>query len=306
MESLIKKADTLIEALPYIKAFSGKTIVIKYGGRAMVDPTLKEGFARDVVLMKFVGMHPVIVHGGGPQIDGMLKRVGLEPKFRHGVRVTDRATMDVVEMVLGGTINKEIVSLISRHGGRGVGLSGRDGNLISARALTKNEWAHRIGMVKEKKTPGRSKRAVSESGYGMVGDVEEVDVQVLSCLQEDRFIPVIAPIASGADGQVYNINADHVAGAIASALKAEKLLMLTDVQGIRGIKDQRLSHLSRKDIGQLVKKGILKEGMLPKVHACLAALEGGVRKAHIIDGRVSHALLLEIFTDAGIGTEIVA
>ncbi|HIA13404.1 MAG TPA: acetylglutamate kinase [Nitrospirales bacterium] len=306
MESLIKKADTLIEALPYIKAFSGKTIVIKYGGRAMVDPTLKEGFARDVVLMKFVGMHPVIVHGGGPQIDGMLKRVGLEPKFRHGVRVTDQATMDVVEMVLEGTINKEIVSLISRHGGRGVGLSGRDGNLISARALTKNEWAHRIGMVKEKKTPGRSKRAVSESGYGMVGDVEEVDVQVLSCLQEDRFIPVIAPIASGADGQVYNINADHVAGAIASALKAEKLLMLTDVQGIRGIKDQRLSHLSRKDIGQLVKKGILKEGMLPKVHACLAALEGGVRKAHIIDGRVSHALLLEIFTDAGIGTEIVA
>ncbi len=306
MESLIKKADTLIEALPYIKAFSGKTIVIKYGGRAMVDPALKEGFARDVVLMKFVGMHPVVVHGGGPQIDGMLKRVGLEPKFRHGVRVTDQATMDVVEMVLGGTINKEIVSLISRHGGRGVGLSGKDGNLISARPLTKKEWVKRIGAIEDKKSPGRSKQPVSESEYGMVGDVEGVDVQVLSCLQEGRFIPVIAPIASGTDGQVYNINADHVAGAIAGALKAEKLLMLTDVQGIRGEKGQRLSHLSRKDIGQLVKKGILKEGMLPKVHACLAALDRGVRKAHIIDGQVSHALLLEIFTDTGIGTEIVA
>lgn len=302
MESLIKKADTLIEALPYIKAFSGKTIVIKYGGRAMVDPALKEGFARDVVLMKFVGMHPVIVHGGGPQIDEMLKRVGLEPKFRHGVRVTDQATMDVVEMVLGGTINKEIVSLISRHGGRGVGLSGKDGNLISARPLTQKEWVARIGTGK----PQRSNTRASKSEYGMVGDVEGVDVQVLSCLQEGRFIPVIAPIASGTDGRVYNINADHVAGAIAGALKAEKLLMLTDVQGIRGAKGQRLSHLSRKDIGQLVKKGILKEGMLPKVHACLAALEEGVRKAHIIDGRVSHALLLEIFTDAGIGTEIVA
>ncbi len=306
MESLIKKADTLIEALPYIKAFSGKTIVIKYGGRAMVDPALREGFARDVVLMKFVGVNPVIVHGGGPQIDGMLKRVGLEPKFRHGVRVTDRATMDVVEMVLGGTINKEIVSLISHHGGRAVGLSGKDGNLILARPLTKKEWVKRIGAIDGNKTPGRSKRPVSESEYGMVGDVDGVDVQVLSCLQEGRFIPVIAPIASGADGQVYNINADHVAGAIASALKAEKLLMLTDVQGIRGANGQRLSHLSRKDVGQLVKKDILKEGMLPKVHACLAALEGGVHKAHIIDGRVSHALLLEVFTDAGIGTEIVS
>ena len=306
MESLIKKADTLIEALPYIKAFSGKTIVIKYGGRAMVDPTLKEGFAQDVVLMKFVGMHPVVVHGGGPQIDTMLKRVGLEPKFRHGVRVTDQATMDVVEMVLGGMINKEIVSLISRHGGRGVGLSGKDGNLISARPLSRREWVKRIGAVEEKKSLGRPQRSLSESGYGMVGDVEGVDVEVLSCLQEGKFIPVIAPIASGTDGRVYNINADHVAGAIASALAAEKLLMLTDVQGIRGAKGQRLSHLSRKDVGQLVKKSILKEGMLPKVHACLAALKGGVHKAHIIDGRVSHALLLEIFTDAGIGTEIVA
>ncbi|MBQ26858.1 MAG: acetylglutamate kinase [Nitrospiraceae bacterium] len=314
MESLIKKADTLIEALPYIKEFSGKTIVIKYGGRAMVDPTLKEGFARDVVLMKFVGMHPIVVHGGGPQIDGMLKRVGLEPKFRHGIRVTDQATMDVVEMVLGGTINKEIASLISRHGGQGVGLSGKDGNLISARPLTKNEWVKRIGRGagffegKEKEKQQRSKTQISESEYGMVGDVDRVDVQVLSRLQEreSRSIPVIAPIASGIDGKVYNINADSVAGAIASALTAEKLLMLTDVQGIHGANGQRLAHLSRKDIGQLVKKDILKDGMLPKVHACLAALEGGVRKAHIIDGRVSHALLLEIFTDEGIGTEIVA
>ena len=306
MESLIKKADTLIEALPYIKAFSGKTIVIKYGGRAMVDPTLKEGFARDVVLMKFVGMNPVIVHGGGPQIDGMLKRVGLQPKFRHGVRVTGQATMDVLKMVLGGTINKEIASLISHHGGRGVGLSGEDGNLISARPLSEKEWVKRIGAVGEREASGRAKRKASESGYGMVGDVENVDVRVLNCLQEDRFIPVIAPIASGTDGRVYNINADHVAGAIASALHAEKLLMLTDVQGLRGAKGQRLAHLSRKDIRQLVKTGILTEGMLPKVHACLEALKGGVRKAHIIDGRVSHALLLEIFTDAGIGTEIVA
>ena len=306
MESLIKKADTLIEALPYIKAFSGKTIVIKYGGRAMLDPALKEGFARDVVLMKFVGMHPVIVHGGGPQIDAMLKRVGLKPKFRHGVRVTDRETMDVVEMVLGGTINKEIVSLISGHGGRGVGLSGKDGNLISARPLSKKEWIKRIGAIEEKEPPRGFKQSVSDSGYGMVGDVEDVDVRVLTCLQNDQFVPVIAPIASGPDGQVYNINADQVASAIASALNAEKLLMLTDVEGIRGAKGQRLAHLSRKEVGQLVKKGILKEGMLPKVHACLSALKGGVRKTHIIDGRVSHALLLEIFTDAGIGTEIVA
>tara|TARA_B100000315_G_scaffold198480_2_gene190070 strand:+ start:1978 stop:2898 length:921 start_codon:yes stop_codon:yes gene_type:complete len=306
MKSLIKKAETLIEALPYIKEFSGKTIVIKYGGRAMVDSALKESFARDVVLMKFVGMHPVVVHGGGPQINVMLKQAGLKPIFRHGVRVTDQATMNVVKKVLGGTINKEIVSLIRRHGGRGVGLNGKDNTLISARPLTKKEWIKRIGTDKENESSQRSTAKVSESGYGLVGDVDRIDVKELNRLQESRFIPVIAPIAPDADGQVYNINADHVAGAIASALTAEKILMLTDVKGIRGVQDQRLAHLSRRDIKQLVKKGILTDGMLPKVHACLEALEGGVRKAHIIDGRVSHALLLEIFTDEGIGTEIVA
>ena len=304
MKSLIKKADTLIEALPYIKAFSGKTIVIKYGGRAMLDPTLKEGFAKDIVLMKFVGINPVIVHGGGPQIDQVLKQGGLKPIFRHGVRVTDQPTMDIVEMVLEGTINKEIVSLIGRHGGKGVGLTGKDRKLISARPLSTKEWLKRIGVIDKEKTSIFSRREVD--GYGMVGDVESVDIDVLSNLQEDKLIPVIAPIAFGGDGKVYNINADHVAGAIASALKAEKLLMLTDVQGIRGEGGECHPHLSRRDIRQLVKKEILKEGMLPKVHACLEALKGGVKKAHIIDGRVSHALLLEIFTDAGVGTEIVA
>ena len=306
MKSLIKKADTLIEALPYIKAFSGKTIVVKYGGRAMVDSGLKDGFARDVVLMKFVGIHPVIVHGGGPQIDEMLKRFGIEPMFRHGVRVTDQTTMDVVEMVLGGIVNKDIVSLINRHGGQGVGLSGKDGNLISARPLTKKAWTERIGAVETKAKRQRPDARVREFEYGMVGDVERVDVQVLRCLDDGRFIPVIAPVASGTDGRVYNVNADQAAAAIASALNAEKLLMLTDVEGILGANGQRLSHVSRKAIGQLVRKGVLRDGMLPKTQACLSALEGGVRKAHIIDGRVSHALLLEVFTDAGIGTEIVA
>ncbi len=286
MERLIEKAKVLIEALPYIRSFSGKTFVIKYGGKAMTDVSLKEGFAEDVVLMKYVGIHPVIVHGGGPQISGMMKRLGKEPRFVKGVRVTDPETMEIVEMVLGGVINKEIVTLINRHGGRAVGLTGKDGHLFTAK-----RW-------------GRGSRK-DEENVGMVGRVDSVDPKILEGLRESRFIPVIAPIGVGEKGESYNINADLVAGAIAAALCAEKLLVLTDVKGILDDQKKLLPTLSRKEVGRLVKRGVIHEGMLPKVEACLAALEGGVLKAHIIDGRVTHALLLEIFTDRGVGTEVV-
>jgi acetylglutamate kinase len=319
MERLIEKAQVLIEALPYIRSFSGKTFVIKYGGKAMTEVSLKERFAEDVVLMKYVGIHPVIVHGGGPQINGMMKRLGKEPRFVKGVRVTDSETMEIVEMVLGGVINKEIVTLINRHGGRAVGLTGRDGHLFTARP-----W--RGGARKESENPaipvrtqgmGASKpltrnsvkgvRAPTSKGHdmGMVGRVDSVDPQILEDLQRSRSIPVIAPIGVGEKGESYNINADLVAGAIASALHAEKLLILTDVKGILDEKGRLLPTLSRKEVGRLIKRGVIHEGMLPKVEACLTALEGGVQKAHIIDGRVTHALLLEIFTDRGVGTEVV-
>src|SRR5713101_3032883 len=287
MDELIRKANVLVEALPYIRAFAGKTVVLKYGGKAMTDPALKEGFATDVVLMKYVGLSPVVVHGGGPQIDQMLKRLAIEPKFRQGVRVTDAATMEVVEMVLGGTINKEIASLISRHGAKAVGLSGKDGGLIQAKPFTKTDWAE-------------------DEDYGLVGDVQAVDSSILKNLQATHAIPVIAPMGVGKDGRTYNINADLVAGAIAGALQAEKLVILTDVKGIKDEEGKLVSTLARKDVARMVKKGTISEGMLPKVQACLTALEGGVRKTHVIDGRMPHAILLEIFTDKGIGTEIVA
>lgn len=287
MNKKMDKAEILVEALPYIRAFSGKTVVIKYGGKAMVDQELKEQFAQDVVLMKFVGIHPVVVHGGGPQISEMMKRLGKEPVFVNGVRVTDDETMKIVEMVLGGLINKEIVALIHRQGGKAVGLTGKDGRLITARRLKTNG-------------PQRGE------GLGLVGEVESVNPQILSSLEEARFIPVIAPVGVGQDGRTYNINADLVAGAIAAALKAEKLLVLTDVAGILDDRKRLIPTLSKKDLSRFIKRGIVSEGMLPKVQACLNALEGGVTKAHIIDGRTRHALLLEVFTDRGIGTEIVS
>jgi acetylglutamate kinase len=286
MNKLIEKANVLVEALPYIRAFAGKTLVIKYGGKAQVDDALKAGFAEDVVLMKYIGLNPVIVHGGGPQISDMMKRLGKEPRFVDGVRVTDRETMEIVEMVLGGVINKEIVELISRHGGRAVGVSGKDGRLITAKRA-KVSGGKRVDL-------------------GQVGDVEAIDPQMLVDLTSNRYIPVIAPIGVDRDGATYNINADLVAGAVARAVKAEKLVVLTDVAGILDAKGSLVPTLARKDIQRLIKSGTITSGMLPKVQACLTAVEGGVAKAHIIDGRVPHALLLEIFTKEGIGTEIIA
>ena len=288
---MIEKANILIEALPYIRAFSGKTVVIKYGGKAMTEERLKNSFAQDVVLMKYIGINPVIVHGGGPQINEMMKRLGLEPKFVKGVRVTDAQTMEIVEMVLGGVINKEIVALINRHGGRAVGLTGKDG-----------------GLIRAKKVKGAEDSSEGDEpvDMGLVGEVEEINPQVILNLDQDRFIPVIAPVGADEAGRTYNINADWVAAAVASSLRAEKLLLLTDVKGILDEEGRLLPTLAKKEAARLMKQGIIKEGMLPKVKAALTAVEGGVNKAHIIDGRVPHALLLEIFTDKGIGTEITA
>lgn len=297
MNKLIKKASVLIEALPYIRTFTGKTIVIKYGGKAMTQESLKDGFAEDVVLMKYVGLNPVIVHGGGTQIDMMLSRLGIQPTFRRGVRVTDQATMDVVEMVLGGKINKEIVTLLNQHGAQAVGLTGKDGKLILSKPFSATSWSQ--GLSQEGLTS-------TDEEYGLVGEVEKINPHILTKLQQDHFIPVIAPIGVDKKGKPHNINADLVAGSVAAALKAEKLLVLTDVKGIRNAQKQHVSTLSRKDAERMVKKGTIGEGMLPKVRACLMGLEGGVHKAHIIDGRIPHAILLEIFTDKGIGTEIVA
>ncbi|MFQ5597303.1 MAG: acetylglutamate kinase [Nitrospiria bacterium] len=280
---LRKKAEILVEALPYIQTFFGKTLVIKYGGAAMVDDTLKRRFAEDVVLMKYVGMHPIVVHGGGPQISGMMKRLGKEPQFIEGVRVTDPETMAIVEMVLGGAVNKEIVSLINQLGGKGVGLTGKDGALIRARKL-------------------RGK----EDKIGQVGEVAAVDAQILRTLEEGRFIPVISPVAADENGRSYNINADLVAGSLAAALSAEKLIILTDVQGILDKDKNLISTLSKKEVQCLIQEGVIAGGMLPKIEAALTAVTEGVRKSHIIDGRVPHALILEIFTNQGVGTEIVA
>jgi acetylglutamate kinase len=297
MNRLIKKANVLIEALPYIRTFRGKTVVVKYGGHAMTDSSLKERFAQDVVLLKYVGINPVIIHGGGPQIDKMLDRLGIEAKFRHGVRVTDEATMEIVEMVLAGKINMEITDLINRHGGSAVGLSGKDGGLILSKPLTAKAWAKSLHRDLDE--------TESVGDFGLVGDIEKVDPSLLHKLQGDHYIPVIAPIGTDREGNTYNINADLVAGAVAGALRAEKLVMMTDIKGIRDAKGRHLPTVSRKDVQRMVKKGTITEGMLPKVHACLEALAGGVGKAHIIDGRVPHAILLEIFTHRGIGTEIV-
>lgn len=287
MEKLVEKAATLMEALPYIRAFWGKTFVIKYGGAAMEAPHLTEGFALDVILLRYVGMNPVIVHGGGPQIDAMMKRLGLVPRRVGGMRVTDPETMAIVEMVLVGRINKELVALINHHGGRAVGLSGKDAALIRARRL-----AHR--------TPDGD-----EVDIGLVGEVEAVDPEPIRLLEEHGFIPVIAPVGVGPAGEGYNINADLVAGEVAAALRAEKLIHLTDVPGILDEQGRLRSTLSGQEAERLMKAGVIEGGMLPKVESALRALQGGATKAHIIDGRQPHAILLELFTREGIGTEIV-
>ena len=284
-------ANILTEALPYIQRFNGKTIVIKYGGNAMVDDQLKNGFARDVVLMKSVGMNPVVVHGGGPQIGDLLSRIGKESKFVKGMRVTDSETMDVVEMVLGGQVNKEIVNMINRNGGSAVGLTGKDGDLIHAKK-----------MVFKQADPEMEAPEIIDIGH--VGEVESIDTSIVDMLVKGNFIPVIAPIGVGKDGQSYNINADLVAGKMAEILAAEKLIMLTNAAGLLNAEGEVLTGLSIADVDKLVDKGVIHSGMLPKIHAALDAVNSGVKAAHIIDGRVEHAVLLEIFTDQGVGTLI--
>lgn len=286
-----ERAQILAEALPYIQRFQGKTIVIKYGGSAMVDDELKRGFARDIVLMKLVGMNPVVVHGGGPQIGKLLEQIGKESKFVQGMRVTDSETMDIVEMVLGGLVNKNIVSLINQHGGKAVGLSGKDGGLIRAKKMLL-------------KTEPGSKLPSEIIDIGHVGEVTSIDPEVVALLDKNDFIPVIAPIGVGEDGQAYNINADIVAGKLAITLQAEKLILLTNTVGVLDSENKLLTGLSAKEVDALVENGVIAGGMLPKVDCALDAVKSGVRAAHIIDGRVPHALLLEIFTDQGVGTLI--
>lgn len=284
-------ANILMEAMPYIKRFHGKTIVIKYGGNAMVDEQLKESFARDVVMMKLVGINPVVVHGGGPQISKTLEQIGKQSEFIEGMRVTDRETMDVVEMVLGGLVNKEIVNLINSQGGRAVGLSGKDGDMIRA-----------TRMKVQRGDPESEASEIIDIGH--VGRVKSVDPSVVSVLDQERFVPVIAPIGVGDDGETYNINADTVAGALAVTLKAEKLILLTNTPGVMDADGNLVSGLDASGVQTLVKDGVIEGGMLPKVACALDAVASGVRSAHIIDGRIDHALLLEVFTDAGIGTLI--
>ncbi len=289
MEKLIAKAEVLLDALPYIRRYSGKTMVIKYGGHAMVDEDLKESFAQDIVLLKYVGINPVIVHGGGPQIGQLLKQLGIESQFVRGMRVTDQQTMDVVEMVLVGKVNKEIVNLINHHGGRAVGLSGKDGELILAKKLTVESEEAGAGKV----------------DIGMVGEVRAINPLVIESLDRSDFIPVIAPVGVGDRGETYNINADLVAGEMAEALRAEKLILLTDVEGIRDSDGNVLPTIDIDHASQLIRDGVISAGMIPKVECCIEALRGGAKKTHIIDGRVRHSVLLEIFTKEGVGTEVV-
>ncbi len=274
-----ERADVLLEALPYIRQFASKVMVVKYGGHAMENPELKDAFAQDVALLKYVGMHPVIVHGGGPQIDAALANAGITPRFVRGLRVTDQATMDIVEMVLVGKVNKEIVALMNRHGGKAIGLSGKDGELVVAR------------------------KRRGDDDLGLVGEVVGVNASVIDAL--GAFIPVIAPTAADVNGVTYNINADVVAGKIAEALHAEKLILLTDVEGVKG-KDGRLIDTLHVDtVPALIADGTVAGGMIPKVECCIEAIRGGVKSAHVIDGRVRHAVLLEILTERGVGTELL-
>ncbi len=281
-------AKVLTEALPYIQKFNGKTVVVKYGGNAMIDAELKSSFARDIVLMKSVGMNPIVVHGGGPQIGDTLKKIGKESEFVGGMRITDGETMDVVEMVLGGLVNKQIVNLIHQHGGNAIGLTGKDGSLISAKKL-KHDFEPTSEII----------------DLGHVGEVDKIDTSVIELLVGGDFIPVIAPIGVGKDGFSYNINADLVAGSIAQALNAEKLILLTNTEGLLDSDGKLLTGLTSKDVNQLIKDKVIHGGMLPKINCALSAVQSGVKAAHIIDGRVAHAVLIEVFSDSGVGTLIV-
>ncbi|MDS1029347.1 acetylglutamate kinase [Bacillota bacterium LX-D] len=290
----IEKAGILVEALPYIKKFYGKTVVIKYGGHAMINEKLKKALLHDVILMKYVGMNPVIVHGGGPEINTLLKRLGKKSEFVSGMRVTDAETMEVVEMVLVGKVNKDIVAGINHYGGKAVGLCGKDANLIQAY----QKFGEEVG--------DNGQKAIIDLGY--VGEVEKINPEIIKSLISQDYIPVIAPIGVGEKGESYNINADYVAGSIASALQADKFVLLTDVEGIftnYEEKDSLISSLNIEEVPGLIKEGTIQGGMIPKVQCCVQALNQGVERAHIIDGRVEHSLLLEIFTDEGIGTMVV-
>jgi acetylglutamate kinase len=290
----LEKAGILVETLPYIKKFYGKTVVIKYGGHAMLNDDLKHAVLQDVILMKFVGMNPVLVHGGGPEINSMLKRLEIKSEFVQGMRVTDQATMEIVEMVLAGKVNKDIVAGINQIGGKAVGLSGKDGNLINAQKkieLTKDEQGQEIAI-----------------DLGFVGEVKKINPQIIKTVVDEGYIPVIAPIGVGDEGESYNINADYVAGEIAGALKADKFVLLTDVEGIFADYEEKTSLISSlriQDIATFIERGTINGGMIPKVECCINALNQGVEKAHIIDGRIPHSILLEIFTDEGIGTMVV-
>ena len=290
-DAAIQVSKVLTEALPYIQRFTGKTIVIKYGGNAMESEELKNSFARDIVLMKTVGINPVVVHGGGPPIGDLLKRLNIESNFIEGMRVTDTQTMDVVEMVLGGQVNKDIVNLINQHGGSAIGLTGKDAGLIKARQLkvTRN-------------TPGMDKPEIIDIGH--VGEVVEINTKLINRLVSDDYIPVIAPIGVGADGASYNINADLVAGKVAEALQAEKLMLLTNIAGLMDKSGKVLTGLSTGQVNELIADGTIYGGMLPKIRCALDAVQGGVSSAIIVDGRVPNAVLLEIFTDTGVGTLI--
>ncbi len=291
MHHLIEKANTLMEALPYIRRFSGKTFVIKYGGHAMSDDRLKKSFALDVIMLKSLGINTVIVHGGGPQINQTLKRYGIVSEFVKGMRVTDQETMSVVEMVLVGQVNKEVVGYLNQHGGRAVGLSGKDGTLLLSRKLLQDVRGE--------------DGSVEQVDIGFVGDVVKVNTDLIATLEQGRYIPVIAPVGVGPEGESYNINADLVAGRVAAALNAEKLILLTDTPGVLDSNAKLLPSISVADMHRLIEEEAITGGMIPKVVCCAEALQQGVRKAHIIDGRMEHAVLLEIFTDVGIGTEIV-
>ncbi|HHK60836.1 MAG TPA: acetylglutamate kinase [Desulfobacterales bacterium] len=293
MDTCLSKAKILIEALPYIRAFADQTIVIKYGGHAMVDEELKKNFALDIILMKYIGINPVVVHGGGPQINEFLQKMRIESSYVHGMRVTDDPTMDVVEMVLVGKVNKEIVGLINFHGGRAVGLSGRDGDLVKARKLT----------IRAQAADDQPPEIID---LGRVGQVTEVNPAVLETLDRQDFIPVIAPVGVGEEGRSYNINADLVAGAIAARLKAAKLILLTDVEGVLDREGRLIPSMTTAEADRHIQSGMIAGGMIPKIRCCQEALAAGVGKAHIIDGRKEHAILLEMFTQQGIGTEIVS
>lgn len=284
-------AQVLTEALPYIQRFTGKTIVVKFGGNAMVDPLLHESFARDVVLMKLVGMNPVVVHGGGPQIGALLAKLNIHTEFVDGMRVTDAQTMDVVEMVLGGSVNKEIVSSINRNGGKAIGVTGKDGQMIRAHKLTVTRHSPELG-------------APEIIDIGHVGEVDQIDTEVLELILASNFIPVIAPIGVGEDGSTYNINADLVAGKLAEVMRAEKLMLLTNVAGLLDKNGQILTGLTTRQVDELIADGTISGGMLPKIRCALDAVKTGVTSAHIVDGRVPHAVLLETFTDEGMGTLI--